>query len=234
MSEHLNSMASLRIPNLPWFFTIDSTTLPKACYSSIPMEKHKDIQLFSRPLILGASISVGYGTRDGGIAAVLARMMNPHAEITNKAMSGATSVQSTSRLNFESFNPSIVLGFDLFFWDAARQQVDRRFEENTRRLFDSFQSRNIPMIIGRVPVLDLPLGPRMDGIKKSGAKVNALLEELCVEEKNCLLYDPVGCFLSMESDEFFSDGLHLTSEGNRYCASYFVNNVDFNGLTPTA
>jgi hypothetical protein len=195
------------------------------------MKKNKDAQLFSCPLILGASISVGYGTRDGGIAAVLAKMVNPEAQITNKAISGATSVQSTSHLDFDTFDPSIVLGFDLFFWDAARQQVNKKFEDNTRRLFESFQSRRIPMIIGRVPILELPLGARMDAILKNGAKVNALLEELCVPEKNCLLYDPVACFLSMDSGDYFSDGLHLTREGNKYCAQFFLENADLKGLT---
>ena len=190
----------------------------------------RDRELFSKPLVLGASISVGYGTKDGGIAAVLARQINPDAQVINMAKSGATSVQSTGHLNLEIFNPSIVLGFDLFFWDAARRQVNKQFESNTRRIFKTFQDKKVPMIIGKIPILDLPLGPRMDSIKKSGAEVNALLEELCVEDKKCLLYDPVDCFLSMDSGDYFSDNLHLTSAGNRYCANYFVETIDLEKL----
>lgn len=181
-----------------------------------------DIQLFSRPLIIGASISAGYGTGDGGPGAVLARMINPNAKITNIARSGATSVQSTSHVDFDSYSPSIVMGFDLFFWDAAREQVNTKFEQNTRKIFKSFQDRKIPMIIGKIPVVDLPFGLKAAGIKKSSEKVNALLEELCTLKKNSLLYDPLEVFMRMDSDEYFSDNLHLTTKGNQFCASFLA------------
>lgn len=184
--------------------------------------KNKELKLFSNPLVIGASISAGYGTRDGGLGAVLARKVNPDAKITNFARSGYTSVQSTSHLDFDSYEPSVVLALDLFFWDAAREQTGKKFEENTKRLFNSFTQRKIPMIVGKVPVLELPFGGRANDLIKSAQKVNALLEEVS-RDQNVLLYDPIHCFLSMESGEYFSDGLHLSDEGNKYCADFFIN-----------
>lgn len=187
--------------------------------------KNTEIKIFSQPLVLGASISAGYGTRDGGIGAVLAKTVNPEAKITNKAISGATSVQSTSHLDFTKYDPSIVLGLDLFFWDAAREKTGKKFESNTRNLFDIFRDRNVPMIIGRVPVLNLPfVGGKAKALIESANRVNGLLEELTLTHRNCVLYDPVPCILSMGfgSRDYFSDGLHLNSEGNKYCANFFI------------
>lgn len=189
------------------------------------MKNQEELQLFSRPLILGASISAGYGTKDGGIGAVLARMINPSAQITNKAISGATSLQSTSHLDLHSFDPSIVLGLDLFFWDAVRGSINAKFESNTRKLVTTFAEKNIPLILGKVPVLELPLiGGYGNTLLDKAKKVNDLLESVAFSQKNCLLYDPVPCFLSMgfSGENYFSDGLHLNSTGNQYCADYFI------------
>ncbi len=189
-----------------------------------------DKKLFSRPLILGASISAGYKTQDGGPGTILARMINPDAQVINLAFNGATSVQSTSHIDFNTYNPSIVLGFDLFFWDAARGQVGPKFEANTRRFFKSFHERKIPMIIGKLPIIDLPFGLQAEIIKKSAVKVNTLLEEICTLENNTLLYNPMNCLLSMNSPEYFSDGLHLTSEGNKFCARFLAQEAPYKYL----
>ncbi|MFL5783924.1 MAG: SGNH/GDSL hydrolase family protein [Bacteriovoracaceae bacterium] len=199
--------------------------------------KNHEIKLFSRPLVLGASISAGYGTRDGGLGAVLAKTINPDAKVINKAKSGATSVQSTSHLQLSTFDPSIVLGLDLFFWDAAREQTGKRFEKNTKRLFDEFRERNVPMILGKVPILDLPfIGGRAKDLIESARKVNGLLEELSFTHPNSVLYDPVPCFLSMGfgAKKYFSDGLHLNSEGNRYCVNYFLSSGEHRKLKAVA
>lgn len=201
------------------------------------MKNQKELKLFSTPLVLGASISAGYGTRDGGLGAVLAKAINPDAKIINKAISGATSVQSTAHLDFTKYDPSIVLGLDLFFWDAAREKTGKKFESNTRYLFDHFRDREIPMIIGRVPVIDLPfIGGRAKDLIESAQRVNGLLEELTLTHANCVLYNPVPCFLSMGfgSRKYFSDGLHLNSKGNRYCVEYFLKSGEHRKLKAVA
>src|SRR4051812_21030020 len=100
----------------------------------VAMTTNIDLSLFSQPLILGASVSRGFGTTDGGPGTVISKMINPHAKVTNKYMSGHTSVESTRGLDYFEKNPSIVLTFDLFFWNANREQLESHFEENTRKL----------------------------------------------------------------------------------------------------
>lgn len=180
-------------------------------------------ELFSRPLILGASISAGYGTQDGGPGSVLARMLNPLSQITNLAKNGATSVQSTSRVDFKKYNPTLIMGFDLFFWDVARSQIDSNFESHTRSLFKAFQDLNAPVILGQLPEVPSFLSGKFSSLIKNAKKVNLLLEELASKDSKVVLYNPLECLLSMDSSEYFSDGLHLSRKGNQYCANYILN-----------
>ncbi len=200
---------------------------------------NSDHALFSRPLILGASVSRGFGTTDGGPGLVISKMINPDAVVTNKAMSGHTSVESTRDLRYFDTDPSIVLAFDLFFWDANREQTGKAFEENTKKLFRAYQERRIPMIVGKVPVgVRFPEEIRRAGEKESARKINRFLEEVCTLDKGCLLYDPRACFdlmkgpLSPEGKPYFGDSMHTTNLGNRFCAEVFVGSRVYRKLLP--
>ena len=187
--------------------------------------------LFSRPLIIGASISAGYGTTNGGPSEVFARMINPDTKIKNLAFNGATSINSTSGLDLKNHSASVVMALDLFFWDAIRNQVGTSFETNTKRFFNHLHEHEMPAIIGKLPLIDLPLGPFAEVVKNNAKKVNALLEDICTIDRNFLVYDPLECVLQM-NDHHFSDGLHLTNEGNHYCAQYLANSGLYYQLRP--
>ena len=178
--------------------------------------------LFTTPLLTGASISAGYGTTPGGPASVMARMLNSSAEISVQAISGATSITILSRLKPQ--DPSVIMGLDLFFWDAAKNQCGGPFVRSTEAFFKKYQAKKIPLIIGRIPVgVPFPDGIRLAGQRPCAAIVNALIEKLCTLEKNCLVYDAKDCIDEMESaDGYFSDALHTTVEGNKFCAKQFV------------
>lgn len=45
-----------------------------------------------------------------------------------------------------------MLGFDLIFWDANREETGIEFEANTRKLIKAYQDEKIPMITGNVPI----------------------------------------------------------------------------------
>lgn len=203
------------------------------------MTTQTDKLLFTRPLILGASVSRGFGTSDGGPGNVISKMIYQEAIVTNKAMSGHTSLESTRNLDYFETNPSIILAFDLFFWDANREEVGTSFEKNTIKLFETYQIKKVPMIVGRVPVgVNFPEEIRHAGNKKSAQKINSLLEELCTLEKNCLLYDPKICFdkmkgpLSPDGHPYFGDSMHTTNLGNKFCADIFVGSRIYRKLTP--
>jgi len=115
-----------------------------------------------------------------------------------------------------------VVGFDLFFWDAMRMQTGASFEKNTRRLFSEFEARKIPMIIAKVPVLELPF-PAAQAILQNAKKVNILLTSLCAANTNCVLVDPLECYQEMsDTGKYFIDGLHLNDAGNHFCAEHFL------------
>lgn len=196
----------------------------------LSMTTNIDQALFARPLILGASVSRGYGTTDGGPGMVISKMINPDAKVTNKSMSGHTSVESTRNLDYFETKPSIVLAFDLFFWDANRELVGKEFERNARKLIGAYHEKNIPIIVGKIPTgVKFPEEIRKAGEKPSAQKINNLLEEICTLDKNCLLYDPAICFnmmkspLSPEGKPYFGDSMHTTNLGNKFCAEIFVN-----------
>lgn len=183
--------------------------------------------LFSKPLIVGASVSAGYGTGTGGPAAILSRSLNPSANVTNLSVNGATSMISTNRRMRET--PSVVLGFDMFFWDTARGLCDETYEKNTREFFKRYQDQGVPMIIGKIPVnAPFPLGVRLAGNQPCTSKINRLIRELCTPDKNCLTYDPRECFTAMGSpvsptgEAYFQDPVHPTTAGNRFCAENFM------------
>ena len=105
-------------------------------------------EIFARPLILGASISKGQGAGDGGPAALISKMINPQAVVTNLAQGGRTSVQSTSKIDLLASKPTVVWAIDLFFWDAVRNRIGSDFEHNFKRIF----STNIRQLNARTAV----------------------------------------------------------------------------------
>ena len=191
--------------------------------------------LFSKPLIIGASVSAGYGTNSGGPATILSRDLNPDAEITNRSISGATSFAGTSYSPKDL--PSIVMGFDMFFWDTVRNSCDENFETLTRAFFKKYQSRGVPMVIGKIPVgAPFPMGIRMAGRAACTSKINALIEEECTIEKNCIVYDPKDCLEAMKSpvspdgEPYFLDPLHPSTAGNKFCAEHFIRHARYKEL----
>lgn len=184
--------------------------------------------LFSKPLVIGASVSAGHGTQNGGPSTVLSKLLNPLAEIDNRAVDGATSLEILSGFSMEE-SPSIILGFDLFFWDAAKNECGEGFLNSTKKFFQTIQEKETPMIIGKIPVsVPFPAGIRLAGLRPCAKVINSLIDELCTPESNCLIYDPTDCIKAMGSSKdddgkaYFSDKLHTSDVGNKFCAEHFV------------
>lgn len=191
--------------------------------------------LFSKPLVIGASVSAGYGTSTGGPSTILSKRLNPAAEVANRSISGATSMAATSF--FPKTLPSIVLGFDMFFWDTARGTCDEAFETQTRAFFRRYQKAGVPMVIGKIPVgAPFPTGIRVAGGAPCTSRINALIAEECTLDKNCLIYDPKECFVAMGSpvsskgENYFLDPIHTSTAGNTFCAEQFVKKARFKQL----
>jgi hypothetical protein len=192
--------------------------------------------LFARPLVLGASVSAGFGV-ERGPATRLSQLMNPGAQIRNRAVSGATSVQSTRGLQIPRPAPSIVLGLDLFFWDAVRNSCGEEFISNAARLFEQFRSEGIPMVVGKIPTrVSFPQGISLAANLPCTRVINRLIDTHCTRENNCLAYDPGDCLRAMGSavgprgEAYFRDPLHTSDAGNEFCAQHFRQSAPYRRL----
>ena len=218
------------------FILISALTFAEECLpEGLPTTSNDEIAntlcLFSKPLIVGASVSAGYGTSTGGPAAILSRRLNPSAEVRNLAFNGATSSAFASATPAKM--PSVIMGFDMFFWDTAFNRCGGEYEAETRSFFERFQSRGVPMVIGKIPTnAPFPIGVRLAGTRPCTARINRLLDELCKIENNCLLYDPKDCFQAMKTPQnYFLDQMHPTTAGNEFCAREFMRRADYKRLT---
>lgn len=200
--------------------------------------------LFDNTLIVGASVSQGIGAKPGGPSKIIAKELNPEAQV--KIIAKHQKKSTESMLGYiEITPPSIVMGLDLFYWDAIKDSCDKSFEEYTRSFFQSYQDRNIPLIIGRLPIgITQPSGYNLLNKSECTPAINKLINELCTVEKNCLIYDPADCmkaikkdadenfgvkrskvkkkYLNVLLDEYFVDDVHPSDTGNQFCAEQFL------------
>ncbi len=210
--------------------------VPESLLATPDQELANTLCLFSKPLVIGASVSAGYGTSTGGPATILSRRLNPSADVRNIAFNGATSSAFASAT--PRTMPSVIMGFDMFFWDTAFNRCGGEYEAETRAFFERFQSRGVPMVIGKIPTnAAFPIGVRLAGTRPCTARINRLLEELCTIENNCLLYDPNDCFKAMRAPassagvSYFLDQMHPSNAGNEFCAREFMRRADYKRLT---
>lgn len=190
--------------------------------------------MFSQPLLVGASITRGQGANAGGPAQLIAESLSPGAEITNISMSGTKSVDSLKDHEMPKDRPSIVIGLDLFFWDAVKQDCGQDFEKSTKKFLKLYQHKKIPMILAKLPKnVTYPSGYRLLNSSSCTDKINQLIEEECTLEKNCLIYDPNDCFSKMDPQDrttYFVDRLHTSVAGNQFCAQEFIGSQKYNKL----
>lgn len=207
---------------------------PPACENDVlnSFEVSNSICLFNKPLLVGASITKGYKANSGGASSIIANNLSPGAKINNIAKSGISSAISLENHTLPIELPSIVMGLDLFFWDAANNKCGEIFVKKTKSFMKLYQDQKIPMILGKLPKrINSPSGYNILNNNDCTNKINSLLETECTIDKNCLLYDPNECLSVMEkSKEYFVDHLHTTVEGNKYCANIFISNKNYQKL----
>lgn len=190
--------------------------------------KDESICLFKRPLIVGASISQGVGAKPGGPGKIIAQTINPKSK--TKIIAKHKKKSTESMINYiETKAPSIVIGLDLFFWDAVENDCGDAFDTHARSFFKDYRDRKIPLIIGKLPTgVSEPSGYRKLNGKVCTETINQLINEECTLEKNCLIYDPKDCLEAMKLEPkavaatFFADNLHTSDKGNQFCANFFL------------
>lgn len=180
-----------------------------------------------KPMIVGASVSAGFGTTDPGTRAAL--RYTSAGNILNTAVAGAEGVS----MNWWSVDyvakQSIVIGVDWMFWDAVLDDPSKSIAQLKQNLAIARAAR-VPVIIGDVPRLDLRVYRQ-----KSRDRVNGAIHSLCKESRGCYIlpfariYDGMlaGNMISYRNEHFdwwhlSSDGLHLNATGAEYMADLIV------------
>lgn len=221
--------------------------------SSFAIAESKDLCLFERVLIVGASVSEGYKASPGGPGMVIAKTLNPKAKLENRAKAERKSAETLIGHKIPRPNPTIVMGLDLFFWDAAQNDCGEDFKSIARNFFAIYSAKKIPMIIGKLPRgVSEPSGYNVLNQNNCAAEINRFLSEECKLENNCLIYDPKQCFdkIKQEAKEkfgaensqekteylkqkmklYFVDDLHPSKTGNTFCATQFISSKQYQSL----
>jgi len=105
--------------------------------------------LFLKPLIVGASISADWAAQSPG-KRLSSRFTSDIRVIARGGQPGAKMLTQVRGKDLE--DRSIVIGFDLFFWDSARGAVDDSLRE-FRKMIVETQRLGIPFIVGDIPEL---------------------------------------------------------------------------------
>jgi hypothetical protein len=107
--------------------------------------------LFLRPLIVGASISADWAAHSPG-KRLSSRYTRP-SDIRVIARGGQPGSKMLGQVGARELSDrTIVIGFDLFFWDSARADAADSLRE-LRRLVIETARLGIPLVIGDVPEL---------------------------------------------------------------------------------
>lgn len=152
--------------------------------------------LFSHVLIAGASVSAGFRAESPGRR--VAERFGAGGSVVSVAAPGAAAASQVPRLTDARLAAaSVVVGVDLFFWDARRDCAPGLAAMDD--LFRRLAVRGTPAIVGTVP-----------GGGDCGAALNAKLARACSPARDCFLLDLAALYAKAAADGADLDGRHLT------------------------
>lgn len=115
------------------------------------MPTRTDSELFAKPFIVGASISADWVAHSPGKR--LAFRHSKNSDVRVLARGGQTGVTVLNLLKSQDLEDrSVIIGFDLFFWDSVRGNL-KSVNERLDRLAAEAERIGVPLIIGDVPEL---------------------------------------------------------------------------------
>lgn len=214
--------------------------LNKNMISNSIVDLANSICLFQNPLIVGASVSKGFNANSGGAPAIVAKKLNPESKIINEAKNHTMAQDSLPTIDLDAINPSIVMGLDLFYWDAMNEKCDEDFTKKVNQFLDFYMNKKTPIILGVLPEkLSEPKGYAALKNKNCTKVINQYVTGKCTLEKNCLIYNPELAIREVSSNlnaqdknlkQYFPDGLHPSIQTNKLLAENFIQNGNFNKL----
>lgn len=164
---------------------------------------------FTRPVILGASVSAGYTTnlKKGPSSHFLESIEIPTYK--NISIPGSTSQRMIKAANkSKNYNESSVkVAIDLFFWDSVK--IQNCSEENIEKLYSGKVYESLfkgPSILAQVPNINSSQKP------ECLSSINSVLEKMC-NSKSCKLLKSFGKEFKELKPSQMNDELHPNDIG---------------------
>lgn len=186
-------------------------------------------QLMKRPLIVGASVSADWSAKSPG--KLLALRYTPESEIKTIAFGGKSGRDVLKSVTPESLSDrTIVIGVDLFFWDATLRSSDESLNE-LHKLMRSVRARKIPLILGEVPML-------LPGMQPQAGAINAAIHKACASYDQCTVLPFTSMLFKVLAEgslnyqgkryglrELIPDGLHIGPIASQYIADSIYDSI---------
>lgn len=186
-------------------------------------------QIFKKPLITGASISADWASLSPGKR--LSLRYTDAKEIRTLAKSGNPSTEILKTVTRDAIKDrSVVIGFDLFFWDSALPSQTKSIEE-MKRLIQTTKELNVPLVLGDIPEL-------LPGRQQGRRELNQMIHRYCKVESNCFLVRLDDLHRQVMRDraltvdgkrysfkELVPDGLHIGDVAGNFLADYVLKAV---------
>ena len=178
--------------------------------------------LLRAPLIIGASVSAGFGTTSP--ARRLTRRYYADDPSRTLARSGTTAKSLLSTLKESDLKDrSLVIGMDLFFWDSVYGSA-AGVTATLNSLLERTKKLGLPLIIGDVPEI-------LAGHQSNREAVNVAIRKNCTPANNCVILPLEKLFKKLLADgsihsrgkeysllDLMPDGLHLSAPASDFCA----------------
>lgn len=180
-------------------------------------------QVFSRTLILGASVSRGYATEGPGTRA--AKRFG--GKVENLAEDEAPASDFDEEITQEFLAPyTAVIAIDFLFWDSGNVFFNGQSKGKFDELVEAAAERGIPLVVGDIP--------QLINWQLSRDTLNRHIYATCKPEKRCyvLPFNQLHAQAKGEGlvirgkrytfEELADDGLHLNEIGSEYIADRII------------
>lgn len=135
-------------------------------------------EILQKPLIIGASVSAGYGTPSPGKR--LALRYTTDANVRTIAQNGKPGKEVLRSISAKSLEDrTAIIGLDLFFWDSTHASAKVSIEA-LRSLVALAKKQNLPLVLGEIPGL-------LPSHQPSREALNLEMAQACRTYDRCVL-----------------------------------------------
>lgn len=201
----------------------------------VSADKSLLVEIFKKPLIVGASISDDYLSISPGKR--LALRWTDKSNIHVIAKNGSPGRETVKRIHEKDLKDrSVVIGMDLFFWDSTLPSPQLSLQA-LHKLVEMVETKKIPFILGDIPEL-------LPGWQISRKIIQDEIHRICNYSKSCYLLPLEHLYKDVLRDgyityqgkqhnlwELVPDGLHIGDVAGNYLADFIQSILISTGKT---